>query len=113
MEVIGIATLAALVIKIVTVVKAFGKDWNKVLTQAVTWAVGIFVVWLGGEADVTAGLMLWDDVSLAALDGASIVLVGIQIASLGSFGYDVKKAVDRSDTAAEPPLLGPLRAPSV
>lgn len=105
MDVIGVAALAALVIKVMTVVKSFGKDWNKVVTQAVTWVVGVAVVWLAGAADVTASLPLWDAHTLGSLDGGSIVLVGVELASLGSFGYDVRKSIDRGDTAVEPPLV--------
>lgn len=107
MEALGFAALAALVIKIVSVVKAIGKDNNIVATQVVVWAVGIIVLFLAGEADVTSGMVIpgFSDIHLGDLDAASIVLAGLALGSSGAFAYDVKKAVDNSDSATEPALL--------
>lgn len=108
MEPLTLASLAALVVKIVGVIKSIGKDTNAVVTQVLTWAVGIAVLFLAAAADVTDGIVLFAGVpALGLLDGASLVLVGLSLASLGSFAYDYKKARDGNDSAREPRLLGP------
>lgn len=104
MDVITLASLAALVVKIVSVAKALGKDTNYVLTQALTWLVSIALLFVAANATLTEQLVFAEH-ALGSLDGWSLVLAGLQLGSLGSFAYDVKKAVDRSDSAAEPKLL--------
>lgn len=106
MEPFTLAALAALVVKIVSVVKSLGKDRNAVVTQALTWAVGVAVAFLAAHADLTSALVVADR-QLGSLDAGSLVLVGLSLSSLGSFAYDVKKSVDGTDSAAEPRLLPP------
>lgn len=106
MDVVSLAALAALVVKIVGVVKAIGKDRNLVWTQVVTWVVGIGVLFLAAEAELTEHLVLFAGAAqLRDLDPASIVLAGLALGSSGSFAYDVKKAIDGADNAREPRLL--------
>lgn len=106
MEPLTLGALAALVVKVTSVLKALGKDTNLVVTQAATWAVSVAVFFLAASADVTAGLVLYDGVApLGELDGPSVVLAGLAFGSLGSFGYDVRKSIDANDSAREPKLL--------
>ena len=106
MDVITLASLAALVVKVTTVIKAAGKDWNVVATQAVTWAVAVAVLFLAAAADLTAGLVIYDGApALGELDGASLFLASLAFGSLGSVAYDTRKALDSTDSAAEPRLL--------
>lgn len=104
MEAFGLLTLAATVIKIVSVVKAVGKDSNFVLTQVVTWWVGIIVLFLAAFSDLGGGIEVFGS-ELQDFDALSLVLAGLALGSTGSFAYDYKKARDNSDTAAEPPLV--------
>jgi hypothetical protein len=105
MEAITVATLIALVIKVVSVVKAIGKDTNLVLTQALTWVVGAVILSLAATADLTAGLTpIEGGPTLGELDMASIVLIGLAWASTASVVYDWKKARDNSDSAHEAPF---------
>lgn len=106
MDVITLAALAALAIKIVSVIKAVGKDNNLVVTQVLTWVVGIGVLFLAAEAELTEHLHLFAGAAeLGKLDPPSLILAGLQLSSLGSFAYDVRKAIDNGDTAREPRLL--------
>lgn len=106
MEVFTLLTLAALVIKIVTVIKSIGKDNNMVLTQLVVWVVGIAVLILAANAEITEGIVVFNGAPpLGDLDFGSIVLAGLALGSTGSFAYDYKKARDSSDSATEPALL--------
>lgn len=100
MEVITLASLIALISKIVTVVKSIGKNSNIVLTQLLTWAVGVGVLALAANADVTKGFQIFSGHTLGSLDFASIVLLGLSYASGGSFAYDFK-----ANRNPEPSLL--------
>lgn len=109
MEQVALLTALALAVnKTVTVVKAIGKNWNMVITQAVVWVVGTLAIWLAAQADVTAGAAVpGTTTTFGALNAASIVLLGWVLGGTGSFLYDFRKSVDNSDSAAEPALLPP------
>lgn len=103
MEAIGFLALATLVIKIVSVIKAIGKDTNLVVTQALVWGVGIAVLWLASVADLTEHLVPPGfSAPLGALDGASIVLGGLILGSTGAFGYDATIGRNRTEPALLP-----------
>lgn len=105
MEVFTLLTLAALVIKVTTVVKAIGKDNNMVFTQLVVWVVGTAVLFLASHSDISKGIVVFDGAkALGDLDAGSLILAGLALGSTGAFAYDVKKAVDGSDSATEPSL---------
>lgn len=109
MEAIAILTgLAFAVNKTVSVIKSFGKDTNAVVTQVLVWVLGTAAIWLAGQASITENLVidgLGIENALGQLDIASVVLAGWILGSTGSFIFDFKKAVDGSDSAAEPKLL--------
>lgn len=106
MEVFTLAMLAALVIKLVTVIKAVGKDNNMVLTQVITWVVGILVLFLAANAQLTEHIVIFTGAPvLGDMDAASIILAGLALGSTGSFAYDIKKSIDGQDSATEPALL--------
>lgn len=104
METLTLVALAALAVKVVTVIKSIGKDNNKALTQVVTWLVGFGVMLLGAHAQVTSDLVVLGSYRLGDLDVGSLFLAGTALSSVGSFGYDGLKAVDNTQTAADPPL---------
>jgi hypothetical protein len=107
MEVFTAATLAALVVKFTSVLKYLSdRDWRQAVTQVVPWVAGIVAVALAAQADVAEGFIIWGQQALGDLDFWSQVLAGIALGSAGSLTYDFKKAVDGSDSAAEPPLGG-------
>lgn len=108
MEVIAIlAGLALAVNKTVSVVKSFAnKDKNGAVTQMLVWVVGVGAVILAAHARLTSEMLIPGlNVALGSLDTSSHVLLGWILGSSGSFAFDVKKAIDNGDTAAEPPLL--------
>lgn len=79
---------------------------SAVATQALAWLGGIVLVWVASSATVTAAVVLPGTSSpLGSLDGGSIILVGLLVASFGSTLVDVKQALDGSDSAVKPPLL--------
>jgi hypothetical protein len=79
-------------------------DMNAVVTQAVTWVAGVVVVFILANSDFGNGIQVAHS-SLGHLNGWSLVLVGLTVASSGSVGYDFKRALDSSDSAAQPSLV--------
>lgn len=108
MEVIAVlAGIALAVNKTVSVIKSVAnKDKNGAVTQLLVWVVGIGAVVLSAHAALTSNMVIPGlGVALGSLDTPSHVLLGWILGSSGSFAFDVKKAIDNGDTAAEPPLL--------
>lgn len=107
MEVIAVlAALAFAVNKSVSVIKSVGKDNNAVVTQALVWIIGIAALFLAGQAQFTAGLVVPGlNIALGDMNGWSILMAGWMLGSSGSFAYDVKSAIDGTDSAVEPKLL--------
>lgn len=107
MEVMTVAALAALVVKVMTVVKSVGKDNRAVVTQVVTWATGIGIAVLAAHAKVTSDLQVFGAFRLGDLDASSLILAGISIASLGStLLHDFPNAIDSTGSVVEP-KIGP------
>lgn len=78
---------------------------SSLVTQLAAFVVGIVFVWIGANATVTQALVIPGvDTPLGDLDGGSIVLVGLLVASLASSLVDVKAAIDNTDSARKPPL---------
>jgi hypothetical protein len=111
LEPITALSLVALVAKLIDFFRyASARDRNGVVTQAAAWAAGVAVAFLAAAADLTAGLTLVGDVPLGSVNGWSLVLVGVSLASLASAGADYKRARDGRDSAAVPTLLNPSAA---
>lgn len=111
MEVLSLASLIALGMSLVSFLKFLrAKDVNSVATQAATWAVGIALVFLAAEADITSKLVLVNGVPpLGDINAASKVLLGMMFLSLGSQVYNFRKAIDGSQTSEEPALVPPAK----
>lgn len=106
-ETIGLASLIALGMKFVSFLKYLkAKDWNGVFTLLIVWVAGIAVVFLAAAADVTKTLAIAGFV-LGDINNASRLLLGMMLLSLGAVVNDFKKALDKTDSAAEPALLPP------
>jgi hypothetical protein len=106
MEFVPLVVLTSAVKKLVDTVKyAANGDINAVVTQLVAWALGILVTWISSQAEL-AHLMEVNGVPIANLDGWSLVVAGIALASTAGIGYDALKAIDGSNSAIIPNLLG-------
>ena len=101
--------LAFAINKTVSVIKALlSKDFNTPVTQLVVWVVGFVGITLAAHAQVTSALLVPGlEAPLGSLDASSLVLLAWILGSSGSFAFDFKKAVDGTDSAAEPSLLTP------
>lgn len=105
-----VAVLTAVVLlasKLVELAKFVrNKDWNGALTLAVLMVVGVAVVFFAAEAEVTETLVVPGTVTpIGVMDGPSLVFVGLIFTSLVSKLYDFQKALDGSDSAAQPSLF--------
>lgn len=107
--VVPVALLAALGGKVLDFFKFLrAKDWNAVVTQAAAWAVGVVLTFTASAADIFDGFVIPGlDQTLQDLNGWSKVLVGASLLSLLGVVVDLRKAIDGSDSAKQPPLLGP------
>lgn len=105
MEFVPMLAALALAWKIVDWLKQLRvRDWNAVVTQTAVWGAGVLVVFLLAHSDFASGITV-GDLNLDALNGWSLALVGLNIGSLGSVAYDYKRALDSSDSAAQPSLV--------
>lgn len=104
-----LAALAALAYKVTSLLKyATSGQVRSAVTTVVPWAAGFLVLLVGAQADATAAIMLPGlREPLGQLDVWSLMLAGTTIGAVGSAGYDLKSAVDNTDTAVEPPLASP------
>lgn len=105
--VIVFAGLAFAINKTVSVIKAlFNGEKNTVVTQVVVWLVGFGGLALAAQSDVTSAFALPGFTEpLGDLDVASLGVLAWILGSTGSFAYDIKAAIDGSDSAAETKLL--------
>lgn len=107
MEVFTAATLLALVGKVTSFLKYLTSGQiREAGTQAVVWIAGIVVFMVAAKADIANGFKILGDLTLADMNAWSQALLGASVASGASVIYDVRKAIDDTDSAAEPPLGG-------
>lgn len=105
MEFIPLVQMAVLVFAIINFLKAIrSKDGNAAFTQITVWVAGVLVVLLAAQTDFASGIMIGDQ-ALTALNFWSLLFIGLTISSLASFGVEIKKALDGSDSAKTPNLF--------
>lgn len=105
MEVFTSAALAALVVKVTSAAKYLRSGaYKDFVTQVFVWAVGVGAAFLAVNSNAMSSIDV-NGVTLGSLNGSSTVLLGVALASLASFAKDTTKAIDNSDSAAEPSLL--------
>lgn len=107
-----LAALSALVVKVTDFLRLLAATargekghGSAIVTQVAAWVGGIVAVWLAAHAGITEHLSA-GDIVLGKLDGWSQVLAGMMVGSSGSLFVDAKQAVDGTDSAVKPPLLG-------
>lgn len=99
--------MALLVVSIINFLKyAKAKNWSGAMTQIIVWTAGVVVVLLAAQTDFATSISVGDEYTLATLNFASLILIGLTLASIGSFATEIKKAIDNTDSAKKPPLLG-------
>lgn len=107
MEFIPAIAMIALILKLVDFLKSItNKDKNAIVTQGFTWLFATAVVALYSQT-AWAGNLEFGGQTLENMNLASIIAVGLALGSTASTGFDLKKAIDRSDSAKTPTLLPP------
>lgn len=107
MEFVLALALPVLVWKFTDFLKAVrNSDWNAVVTQLITWlaalgALGVVAATSFGDTIPVPGT----DLMVGSLGFMECVLVAITAGSGASAAYDVKKALDNTDSAVTPPLV--------
>jgi hypothetical protein len=100
-----LATLGALVFTFVNALRfAVARDWSAVVTQLVAWGAGVVGMFMLRAADFAPTVRV-GEVPLDRIGTSSTVLLGVAAASLASVLNQLKKAVDRTDSARVPALL--------
>lgn len=106
MDFAPLAAMATLIIAIINLLQyARGKDWNGVVTTLAVWVAGVVVCLLVAETDFASGINVTDNQTLASLNTASLVFLGLTVSAMGQFAVQVKKAIDGHDSATKPDLV--------
>ena len=107
MDAVGFLAAMAAIWKLMDLIKYVkAKDVNGAVTLLLTYVLAVAAVLLFAEAELA---QTWEvpgvDVALSTLDFASKLIVGLVLASSASVAFDLKKAIDRSDSAVTPSLV--------
>lgn len=86
------------------------RDTNAVVTQLVAWVGGFVAVVLFAHSAYAPHLVI-HGLRFNHVSWVDQLLAGLLIGSAGSASYDLKKALDQTDTAVTPRLLGPKVTP--
>lgn len=104
MEVFSLAIMAALIGKIITVIKSIGKDWNMAGTQVAVWGAGWVVAAVAAHTSWASTIVI-QNIALGNMNAADLFFLGAALGSSISVVRDAIKARDNNDTAAEPALF--------
>lgn len=104
MEFVPMLVLLAMVKSFVGLLKRVkAGDHRGALTQLLSYAVGVGVVLLFARTDFAAGLE-FGGLVLSDSNVFTQVVVGVAVASTANLATDFQKAVDNTQSAAEPKL---------
>lgn len=96
MEFVPTVALSLLVVKLVDFGRAVTEGaWTTARTQVIAWVAGVIAVFLAAETDFAASIAV-GEWSLASLNVFSQVLLGLTVASAGSFLHDVQTSMSGS-----------------
>ena len=102
---LGAVGLVAVAGKVIDFAKSVtNRDVNAVVTQAAAWAGGVATTFLFGASDFASGVPVGDLV-LSDVNGWSKVVIGVMVGSGASLAYDLKRALDSTDSAKTASLL--------
>lgn len=107
-DIATLAALSALALKVTSLLKYLtASHFREAVTTLIPWGAAFVVLLLGAEADATAAIVIPGlSQTLGTLDVASLLLVATAIGSTGSVAFDFRKAIDGTDSAREPALMG-------
>jgi hypothetical protein len=85
-------------------------DWSPAITQAIAWVSGVVAVLIFAGTQWADGVVLLN-VSLASANVSERIIFGLVAASVFSPVVKIIQAIDHTQTAAVPPLIGPTPPP--
>lgn len=101
----SIAFLGNKIIELIKYLRA--RDVNAAVTLLMIHITGVVVMLFAAAAKVSETLVIpGTSAPIGQLDTASVIFMGLTFASLTSKLYDFQKAIDQSDSAAQPSLTG-------
>lgn len=102
----GAVLLITLVGKFTDFFKALvNREVNTVVTQVLVWVAAILGVFLVAASQFASTVQITDTMTLDSFDTITKVIIGLLIGSGASYGFDLKKAIDSSDSAVVTKLL--------
>lgn len=105
MEFIPLVQMAVLVFTVINFLKFVrAGDSNGALTQLSVWVAGVLVTILAAQTDFAGGIVIGDMI-LEQMNIWSLIFIGLTVGSLGTFGSEIKKAIDNTDSAVKPNLF--------
>lgn len=105
MEFLPLLAASTLVWKAVDFVKyLLARDKNATITQLTTWLGGVGVTGLLANSDFAENIEIGSAL-LGSMNWPSIILVGLSLGSSASSAFDLKKALDGSDSAKTPQMV--------
>lgn len=106
-QLVALGTVAYTVVNFIRY--ALATDWPSVFSQLLAWAAGVAMTFMVAHTDLAAAFTFGSK-DLGQISGGSQFLVGLAAASSISIVYQFTKAVDRTQSAAVPPLKLPGQA---
>lgn len=104
-DLLPVALVGALVYTVINFLKLVtNRQWSGVATQVCTWLGGVIVVVIASRSSFGPSVNV-AGVALSSANAADLALIGLSASSLFSAFYDVKRAIDNTDSASTPPLL--------
>jgi hypothetical protein len=80
-------------------------QWSSAFTTVLPWVTAFLALLLGAQAEATSSLTLPGfNESIGDLDIASLFYAAVVVGSTGGFAHKAVKAVDNTQSAAEPPV---------
>ena len=113
-QAVALLAIALLANKIIELLKYLtNKEYKSAATLLSLFGAGYAALTLAAHAKVTEAIVIPGTLTpLGMLDWASLLLLGLMITATGSTAYDFKKALDQTDSAAQPKLFpGPQGPP--
>jgi hypothetical protein len=98
----GMLAFVKSVVDFVRYLRARNTGW---ITQLAVWVAGIGVVVAFSHSDFAESVAV-AGVSLATAGWGTLVLAGLGLGSSAMLTNDFKQAIDTSDSAVKPPLVG-------
>lgn len=105
MPVLPLAAMGTIVFCLMNFLKSLtSKNFKAAVTQVIAWISGVITVALAAHTDYASGVS-FGDLSLEKLNGPSQIFLGLIASSILGTVHEIKKAIDTSDSAKQPPLI--------